>query len=398
MKAIEKFGKWLILIAFILYGINGQVFERHFFFNEALAFVGILVCIVATFRFEEKYNVFIPDSKIYRLVLLLLGLCIYHLVFSLFFKTNMYFYLRNTVLFYSIFSFFLLFYLQPHVSFMLERLKIPLLLYFLYGLIWPNDQVLDRFNTAAFFPLLFKKIKWWVIVLILGMNILLAKQYSSMTVVLIAALLLGIVILPSFKVFRLVFLTGLTTLILFFTLYSNKIEGYKNGPYSLFGNTYEVIWSDPVFSKDVNSTWRVIFWYRLVKERFPENLIGIGFGTPLLKYNHGSNTVISDHDDLHDIHVSGAHNTYLTMTLRLGLFYLVLMTLIFAEVFRSFYKNKKQWFKNDVGGYYLAFFSVSIIGMFNLVQESPLSASLFWGLLGLLAGAMHQQKLFKPQQ
>lgn len=392
IKDIQRYGMYLLLLIFFAYGLNGEFIERHLFFNEILSFAGCIFFLTFTFQFEKKYLVYIPSSKIYRLVLFYLALCVFHMAFSLIYKTNLYFYLRNTVIFYSAFVFFLMFHLEPYVSKFTRTIKLPLFSFVAIGLLIPKYNLLDRFNAAVIFPFFFNAFKWYHITLLLALNLILAIQYSSMTVTVVSVLLLGIIMIPKFKWFKALTIVGLVTLVLFFVGFNSNIKQYDQGHYRLFGDTYGVINSHEIFSKDLNSTWRVVFWHRAAIERFPENLVGIGFGTPLLKYDKGSNTVETDHDDFHDIHVSGTHNTYITLTLRLGLLYLVLMTLIFGEVFKHFYARKKEILKSNIGTYFMAFFTISLIGLFNLVKESPLSAALFWGLLGLVAASMYKQE------
>jgi O-antigen ligase len=103
-------------------------------------------------------------------------------------------------------------------------------------------------------------------------------------------------------------------------------------------------------------------------------------------------TAFSNYDDEYDIHVMGSHNTYLTVSSRLGLLYPVLLVLIYRLVFKEFY----YWFgyhnyKRDLL-IFVSFFTVTIIGLFNLLLESPIYASLYWMLLGFVARAIEARK------
>lgn len=378
---------------FLLYGINGTVFERKFFFNELLSIAGFII-LVYKLGFSNSFaQIPWPRSRIFKLVFALLALCLFHLTFSIFFKTNWYFYLRNSVIFYSIFSFFIGFYGLYYFKKYIRIAKYFLIIYLIYGLIWPAEYLLDRFTTAAFFPFVFPRLAWYIVLPLALLNLVLAYQYESMTVGLITVMLIGLYLLPNYKIFKGTMALALFCAIIAFAYFIPNIQKYQEEEnYTLFGNTHAVMYSDPLLSIDGNSTWRAIFWYRIAVERFPENLFGIGFGTPLLKYNHGSNTVVSGHDDFHDIHVTGAHNTYLTLGLRLGIYFFIIMALIFQKVFKEFYQFRDYYSKNTSGLVFLAFFSISIIGLFNLLLESPMTASVFWVMLGLVAAEIEKRE------
>jgi O-antigen ligase len=169
---------------------------------------------------------------------------------------------------------------------------------------------------------------------------------------------------------------------------------YKDGEYHLFGNVQKVYADNLVLQIDYNSSWRAILWYRSLVEKFPENLLGIGFGTPILEYKEKRNSADSDYDDEHDAHVIGMHNTYITLFVRLGIFYLFIIILIFNCVFKEFYRYRNYYFQVNQIRIFLFFFSVAIIGLFNLIKESPIGASLFWVSLGFVAKAIENRKSY----
>jgi hypothetical protein len=381
-----------IFVIFFLYGINNFIFERTFFFNEILSLIGFVFFLKYSFDFSNN-SFYLPNSKIYRLVLVLIGLSAIHLIISFFTKTNMYFYFRNSVIFYSIFTFFIGYYSFHYLLNFIGKIRHILGTYVSYALIFPSIALMERFMGAVFFPFLFKRYNLISLIGIAILDIILAKRYESMTVVLVTIILIGIVILPNFFTFKAFVTIGLAAIIFIFSYFSSNFELYKTPPYSLFGNIEAVANSNKFLQLDGNSTWRAVFWYRLIKERFPENLIGIGFGTPLLDYKKGLDTVESEYNDEHDIHVSGCHNTYLTLSVRLGIIFLVTILIIFSTIFYEFYRYKNYYINNNLYLLFISFFSVSIIGLFNLVLESPTGASLFWGLLGFLSSAIYQRKI-----
>lgn len=327
----------------------------------------------------------IPDSKLFKLTGLLILTGIVYLIFSWVSKTNVYFYLRNSVIVYSMFAFYFGYFAFPYLHSFLKKIRIALGAYLLYALINPSIFLLERFMGAAFFPFLFKRYNKTAAIGIVVLSTILANRYESLTVIVVTLMVVGLFLIPSYKAFKIFAISAFLTLVTTFCYLAPSLEEYKTPAYKLFGNISAVRDSHFLLDLDENSTWRAVFWYRVVKERFPENLVGIGFGTPMLPYYKDLDTVPVPYDDKHDIHVSGAHNTYLTLFLRMGIPFIILISLIFREVFKVFYSNKKKIFDRVDSMFFYSFFTIAAVGFFNLVLESPIAASLFWGMLGVVA-------------
>jgi hypothetical protein len=389
MKIKKKYIAFPILTLFLCYGLNPEFFERKFLLNEFLSFLGFLTFLLYTFKGNK---VVIPRSNLYRLALAVQILGLVHLIFSFSIKTNLYFYLRNSVIVYSIFSFFLGFYFFNFLKGYFALVRILFASFLIPTVLLGIKSFLDRYSGSVFFPFLFRRLNIVSLTGVLLLNIIYAITFESMTVGLISILLGGIIILRSYRLLRAAVVMGFIGFVGLLIYFAPNVELYKTGPYSLFGNVRAVIDSHYLLGLDHNSTWRLVFWYRLIVENFPQNILGIGLGTPLLDYIPGQDTAFSNYDDEYDIHVMGSHNTYLTVAARLGLLFPVLLVLIYRRVFREFYR----WF-----GYYnyrrnllifISFFTVSIIGLFNLLLESPIYASLYWMLLGFVAKAIEVRK------
>ncbi len=251
---------------------------------------------------------------------------------------------------------------------------------------------MERFMGAVFFPFLFKKHNLKTISVIVILSFVLANRYESLTVIMVTLIVLIVYAIPSFKFFKLSLTISFIGVVLCFFYLKPQFEKYANPPYSLTGNIVAVASESKILKLDGNSTWRAVYWYRLIVERFPENLAGIGIGTPLLEYIKGMDTIPVANDDMHDAHVSGGHNTYLTLTTRLGALFLLFLGLILNQVFKFYYFFRKRQMDSQYLLIYYSFFTVFAIGLFNLVLESPTGASLFWGLLGFVAANIEDQR------
>lgn len=380
---------WLLLF---LFGLNNHVFERQFYFNEILSLAGFVIFLYFLIANKKKNESIFPKSQIFKYVLFFIGLCVVHLIVSIPQKTSWYFYFRNSVIFYSSFAFFFGFYGFKYLTEFLKGIRIPLGLYLLYALIFPSIYLLERFMGAAFFPLLFKKYNKYSLLGIVILTGLLIYSYESLTAVAVSLIVLFLVVNNSYKLLKVGTFTTLIFAVIVFAYLKPHLEKYTTPPYLLFGNIEKVSEDSKLLQIDENTTWRAVFWYRVTVERFPENLLGIGFGTPMLAYRKGYDTVPVANDDEHDIHVSGAHNTYLTLTLRLGVLFLLIICLIFRKVFKFFYAKKKYLMEENEFLYFYSFFTVAAIGLFNLILETPTGASMFWGFLGVIAAIIYKKE------
>lgn len=395
MKVKKETIFYIFWAIFFLYGIDNQVFERLFFFNEVLSLIGLLVVAHQTFTSRKKFWNLLQSQPIIMGVLGLLLLCGVHLIFSLGRMTNLYFYLRNSVIVYSIFTFFFAYFGYRYLPMFLSKIRYAMAAYLVFALVYPSIYLLERFMGAVFFPLLFKKYKWWSVSAIMGLSVILSIQYESLTVIMVMLIVLIVIVLPSYNWFKLFFFAGFAAIIVGFIYFTPNIEKYNEAPYSVIGNVKAVAESHQLLNLDGNSTWRIVFWYRVVVERFPENIFGIGFGTPLLPYIKNVDTIELEHDDEYDMHVSGAHNTYLTLGLRLGVLFFLILGFIFHHVLKYYYQQKQFLIEHQRLFYFYSFFTVAAVGLFNLVLESPTVASLFWGFLGITAAIIFNERKSK---
>jgi len=394
MKVKKRHIIYGIFLMLFFYGVNSEIFERKFLFNEILSLIGIFIFLRESFRSKGKFK--LPKSGLYRVMLAYLLLAGVHLILSIFWKTNWYFYLRNAVIFYAAFTFFLGFYYYEEAKAFYQKARWGMAAFFAFAFAFPRPSLLmDRYNATVFFPFLFfgrnlHHLLFWGGFLILCLVYTLT--YVSSTIILTVMLLSLIMYLRYYFYLKTLFIVGFLGFLFFFISLMPALKLYRTGEYRLFGNVHYVYQQSKLLQVDYNSSWRLILWYRVSVERFPDNLFGLGYGTPLIEYKKGYDTAQSNHDDEHDAHVIGVHNTYLTTAVRLGVFYLFILYAIYHNAFKEYYKYRRYYIYTQDVLFMLGFFAVSIIGIFNLVIESPTVAALYWTFLGFVAKIIYNRK------
>lgn len=381
----------IVLLIVTFYGVNYFVFERILFFNELLSLIGFLFFI--KYSFTKNFRFLYPKNVIYRSVLHFILLGLLYALISIPLKTNWYYYFRNLSIVYSVFGFFLGYHLYHQQFKFFNRIKKWIYSYaFLsFGLRW--ETLIDR-NAYAFWFAQLKR-NWGLksILLLISLYILYVISYTSLTVILILLIVLGVRYIKNYTQFKLVAFTGLVAFTVLFVLAMPFLKLYKANPDSLFGDVLHVYAQHPWFWIDPNSSWRLVFWYRTLIENFPENLLGIGIGTPLLPYTIGLNSTGLSVDDQTLAHVIGTHNTFITLFVRFGILSTIIFAIIYNAVLKEFFRYKRYYLtnKND-GGVFLGFVTLTCVGLFNLLIESPTLAGLYWVTLGFVGAAINNRK------
>lgn len=348
------------------------------------------------FSFSPRGKFILPHNTVYRHVLYFIVLGCLYAVISLPIKTNWYFYFRNLSIIYSAFAFFIGFYLYEQQFEFYQRAKKWIYGYalFAFGARW--EFLIDR-NAYSFWFALVKK-DWRIasVLLLVGLYVLYVISYTSLTVILILMIVLGVRYIKNYNQFKLVAFSGLFVFLLVFVSAIPFLKLYRYDPVSLFGDVLYVYEQHPWFWIDPNSSWRIVFWYRTLVEAFPQNLLGIGIGTPLLPYTSGINSTGLPVDDETLAHVIGTHNTFVTLFVRFGIVSTALFLIIYNYVFKEYFAYKEHYLtnKND-GGVFLGFVTLTCVGLFNLLIESPTLAALYWISLGFVARAIYERKNHK---
>lgn len=376
MISKQKLADVLLLIV-LLYIASPWVLERTFFLNEVISATGL--CLFVFKRLK------IAQTGITIAILLLLFWGAIHCITSLFRMDTVYVYLRNTVIIYSIFAYFAGYFTQKYLSSFIDRYIHLLRAYTIFFLAFPNTLFFERFGMATIFPALLKRPP--NLILLILFTAIYALVYSSSTIGILTAFYIFIAACPGFKAFKWISFMALmcfTGLFIYLLPYLNLIKYYD--PYH-YDTILKVMDAHPILSMDHNNSWRLIFWKQVLIDHFPDNIPGVGLGTPLIQYFPVED--FSKFDTLP--YVFGAHNSFIYLFGRLGLPYAFFTFYIYHIIFREYFLHKQYYYSSNGILYFWSFFAISIITLFNPVLESPIFASLYWFLLGLLASIIYNR-------
>lgn len=371
----------------LLYIISPWFFERKLLFNEAIALSGF--CLIAYKRFKFSND---PISLAVVLLILWGGV---HLLVSLVRMDSLYYYLRNSVIWYSAFAFFTGFFCFKYLGLFVKKIRNFLRLYVGLFLFAPISKFLfERFGMATLFPALFKNAGRWTLAILAVINIVYSFTYSSLTAMIIGFVYLLLLLCPSYRLFKqLVFLFTISFIVFFIYIQPNLNIISQHYRYENTVAIHEVMNSNPILAVDGNSTWRLVLWKQVIVDHFPANLFGIGFGTPMMKY-----FPVEDYSKLKTLpYVIGAHNSFIYLFGRLGLVYLIIIGYIYRVIFKEYFYHKQYYYKNAQVQIFWSFFALTITALFNPSLESPIYAAGYWMVLGFLAKAIQERRFVHDQ-
>lgn len=372
---------FVIFTIALLYIISPRTLEKSFFLNEILAATGIV--LLAFHRFK------IQHSPITTYIIALLSWCMVHASVSLFRADFIYYYLRNLVIFYSIFVFFVGYYLHPYLILFIKKIRTVLRFYIGVFLIIPIESFFDRFGMAVLFPAIINRGHYKSVYLFLiAINFLYAFSYTSSTASVIALFYLLLYFTPGYKFFKQTIFLCIIIFALFFMYLAPYIATIHH--YTMRDDVIKVVSrTHPILGKDPNNTWRLILWYQIIVDNFPANILGIGFGTPLLHY-----FPIEDWKKLPSLpYVVGAHNSFIYLFGRLGIVFVIIIALIYRVIFKEYFYYRSFYIKTKGNFIFLSFFAITIIALFNPVLETPIFAGSYWLILGFLTKTIYNRKL-----
>ena len=379
----KRYIAYLLFTVALVYIVSPWIFEKYFLFNEVLAFSGFALLTYKRFR--------IGGDTISRLVLLLLIWCAVHALVSLVRMDYLYYYLRNMVIFYSIFAYYVGYYCYPYLERYIRRIYNLLAFYIIVLLLFPVSTFLfERFGMATLFPVILKRISTcYFLPLLIVMNLIYAVQYNSATALLISLFFCLLFVSPGYRFFRQVIIAAFIAFALFFVsiLPNLDIIRINYNPYSDRA-IHEVMDSHPLLGMDGNSTWRLVLWKQVIFDHFPGNMFGLGFGTPVMQYYP-----VEDVEKIPSLpYVLGAHNSYVYLFGRLGVVYVFILLALLIKTAREFFYYKSYYYQNKTILVFFSFFAVSIIALFNPALETPIYASAYWLILGLLARVIRSRE------
>ncbi|RJQ28959.1 hypothetical protein C4565_02830 [Candidatus Parcubacteria bacterium] len=364
---------YLLFVFFLWYAANPVFFERKFYINEILSFIGFLFFLS---------NPVIYKTKDYLYNSVILTLCIFFLyaLLSLLFYKDLYGYLRNLVLVYSIFSFFLgikffnvLIKMEKHDPFFLCPLIVTALFSF---------HEFYRTGYAVTLPLYLtaftKYHRWFSLYLIILTMLILREIVGGSTPVFIALFLVLLTILNQKRkiIALIIFLIASTLSMIYIKPYLDfLIKGVS---------LYDVLKIDPLLMLDGNATTRLFIWGFLLHKVFLFNIFGIGLGTPFLPKEFIWDNLMMWIKDPNIEYTIGAHNSFITILVRFGIIGFVPFILLYWNLIKDYINDRERKIHHRIIYLYYAFFIITGCALLNVVLESPIQSSLYWGTLGIL--------------
>jgi hypothetical protein len=381
----------LIFLIALCYIISPWFFEKRLLFNELLSAIGILVLVYK--------GAPLIKSPIYIAISLLILWGGVHCVISLFRMDSLYYYLRNTVIVYSIFPFFIGFFCLSYLEGFIKRMRTFLRLYIGIFLFFPVSTFLfERYGMATLFPALPGKGRSpWVLPFLVVINMIYAVTYKSSTSFVLSIFYCLLLISPGYKFFKQVLILAFISFCIFFisVLPNLSLIQYNFSVYDEVA-IKNVMHSNFILDLDPNNTWRLVLWKQILVDHFPQNIFGIGFGTPAVAYYP-----VADFSKLDTLpYVLGAHNSFIYLFGRLGIVYLLLIVPVHVIIFKEYFFHKFYYRNNNGILLFYSFFAISMITLFNPTLESPIFAAGYWLVLGLLARCIYFRQLIsklKPE-
>ncbi|MCS7004617.1 MAG: O-antigen ligase family protein [Cytophagales bacterium] len=252
-------------------------------------------------------------------------------------------------------------------------------------------KFLDRFSVALLFPLiLISKNKKQNYLLLAIASLIYSFTYSSATLVIISLFFLSIIIFKDYKAFIsfLILLTCVFVVTFIHLIPYLDISQYNYTYQNSEKSIHALMEGHFLLKIDGNTTWRLVLWKQIIVDLFPRNLLGLGFGTPLLKY-----FPIENYEKIPLLpYVLGAHNSFIYLFGRLGIPAIVLVFIIMKNILKDFFLYRKEYIQHSTEWIFLSFFIISIISLFNPTLESPIYASMFWFFLGLTVRTILSRK------
>ncbi len=332
--------------------------------------------MIGFYLFLSKPVLHRKNDCIYNCVIFIIFVFSAYVFASLMFFESFYGYLRNTVLVYSVFAFFLGIRLYDAL------MKIGKKNLLLISAFLPSGDFY-RTSYAAMLPLYLskhaKRFNWWTVLFIITIMLGVKIYYGGSTSIAVILLLVFFYILNNkFKLPALIIAISLS--ILFFIFMQPHLYALTNEY-----NLHDLISMNYIFQIDGNATTRAFMWAYLFYEVFLDNVMGIGLGTTMFSWEfYHDNLQMWEILDPYLAYTLGAHNSFLTVLVRFGFIGVLPFVILYRRIIKDFMKDKRDPTKQYTLYFYFSFLIVSGCALVAVVLESPMHASLYWGSLGIL--------------
>lgn len=405
MHTVKQKNNLFYLLLFFLFIAQStfSTLERYIFSNELFVFAGIALLIFNfNYILEAVKKDYLKGFYLIHLFFILLLWGFFEIIYSILFlktTTNVYVFFRTTVIWYSMFSFFLgLKFYNLFVLFFFKKVKSKkkwLITLF-------NAFSSDRYNLALL-PLIHNKTNRVIFIIVLLLLVFI-KGEDTPKVIFIATIFLYLFNKKN------KFYSWLFNPILLFTFFILSLISllYLSNKFSLFfdldiADAYQYI--DVIPSAGVgNIIWRIMFWAYELKTVTLSSVngfvFGFGFGTPIFDINAAPSFLLISNDTPNEEYYLGTHNSILYILFKQGIIAFVLFLSIIFSLFNRLKKINKQngYLPNDLIYFFLSFIFIFIAALFNVVLESALYASVFWIHIGMLYQAISKYELLSLQK
>jgi O-antigen ligase len=362
---------YLFFILFLWYGNHAAVFfETKVPLNELFALLGFILFLWHPIIYRR-------DDYLYNCVMMILFVFFAHSLFSLFIYDNFYGYLRNLVLFYSVFSFFL------GIKFynVLEAIGKRDLLFL--SALMPTGEFY-RTSYAASLPFYFSRyfntLTGRILAVMIFIVMVAKLYYGGASSVAIVLMLLFFSVINK-KWWRISVFVGILLTITFFTYMKPYL-------YLLLEDTHridDIQRINSLFLVDENATTRFFLWSYLFFKVFINHPFGIGLGTVFIPHDFlWEDMRMWFRDDPYSEFTLGAHNSFVTIAVRFGIIGILPFIVLYWKLIKEFIKVKALNGDRRIYFFYASFAMISGTALLNVVLESPLLASFYWGILGIL--------------
>jgi hypothetical protein len=391
MAFVPGFGSkrgWLALgvataaLAFVGYLIFPGVFERRLFVNEWFSALGFLIVLRNSGLLRWR-------KGIHNAVLVFIGMGLVVALVSLFRSPHWYAYVLNSVIVYSAFAYFFGRWLYQHRSLFLETLTGPIGgVIVLIGLI---PSFYDKWAFPIVLPFLLwgffrrNEAAWLIAISVVGLYI--AVTYRVATAAMAALVTGGLLVIRAGGLFYCALIGGTVVLAATLVAYSPWLGQMDTMDFQ------HAVRLHPDFALDHNTVWRFLAWYESLVIGFPGNLWGIGFGARL--YNH---VYLPPEFGLIGPYATGAHNSFVTLIARMGIWVVPLFLYLYFQVVGVYYRYRQVLMQSGEAAFVVSFAAISAVTLFNVVLESRLLAGAYWLLLGFIACAQERLESERNRQ